>query len=96
MYCNKQINVCIGKHPLNSNFSYSYTDQPDCGALWRSEYEQPDLEETIDSLYEQLKPFYQQLHAYVRRKLHGVYGDDFVNLRGPIPVPITGEQLYDI
>ncbi|XP_072043034.1 angiotensin-converting enzyme-like [Amphiura filiformis] len=67
-------------------------DQPDWGAFLRSAYEQGDFEQKVDLLYEQLQPLYQHLHAYVRRKLYNVYGSDYVNLRGPIPVPITGNM----
>ena len=70
------------------------TDQPDCGAWWRSWYEVEDLEADVLKLYTELKPFYQQLHAYVRRKLHGVYGDDFINLEAPIPAHLLGNIAF--
>ena len=71
---------------------FYHSDQPDFGAFWRSEYEEENFEENADILYDQLKPLYDQLHAYVRRKLYNVYGEEYVNLKGPIPVPITGKK----
>ena len=65
-------------------------DQPDNGAYWRSWYEVEDLEPMVEELYNQLAPLYQNLHAYVRRKLYNVYGEDYINLRGPIPAHILG------
>lgn len=74
------------------NIAAQANDQPDCGAYWRSWYETPDLQAQVEQLYIQLKPLYQQLHAYVRRKLYNVYGEDFINLRGPIPAHILGNM----
>ena len=66
------------------------TDQPDQGAYWRSWYEVEDLEADVLKLYNELKPFYQQLHAYVRRKLYKEYGKEYINLQGPIPAHLLG------
>ena len=35
-------------------------------------YESDDFKEQVKGLWEQLKPLYQQLHAYMRRKLRDV------------------------
>ncbi|XP_071837203.1 angiotensin-converting enzyme-like [Apostichopus japonicus] len=66
-------------------------DQPDCGAYWRSWYEVSDLEDQVERLYNELRPLYVQLHAYVRRKLYDVYGDK-IDLRGPIPAHLFGNM----
>ena len=79
---------------FHSNF-IPYTDQPDTGAYWRSSYEVEDLKSDVQKLYDELKPFYQQLHAYVRRKLFNVYGSKYVNLEGPIPAHILGKFSLD-
>ncbi|XP_011663849.2 angiotensin-converting enzyme [Strongylocentrotus purpuratus] len=78
-------------------------DQPDAGAYWRSYYEVDNLQEITEKLYDELQPLYEQLHAYVRRKLFNRYGADYINLRGPIPAHILGNMwaqswsnLYDI
>lgn len=47
----------------------------DAGDQWRSEYETETFEADIMSMYEELRPLYEELHAYVRRNLHNVYGE---------------------
>ncbi len=70
-----------------------YTDEPDSGAYWRSWYEVDDFKADVLKLYNELKPLYQQLHAYVRRKLYNLYGDKYVNLEGGIPAHILGKII---
>lgn len=41
-------------------------------------YEEEDFEEVVMELWEEVKPMYLQLHAYVRRKLRDHYGDGVV------------------
>lgn len=48
--------------------------------------------EDLENLYHQLEPLYLNLHAYVRRVLHGRYGDRYINLRGPIPAHLLGKD----
>jgi peptidyl-dipeptidase A len=63
----------------------------DTGALWRSKYDMdPDaFAKELDRLWEQVKPLYVQLHAYVRWKLREKYGDA-VPAEGPIPAHLLG------
>lgn len=56
-----------------------YTDY---GRQLREKYEDPEFEADVLNLYEEMKPLYLQLHAYVRRKLFETYGPDVVNLNG--------------
>ncbi|XP_071941340.1 angiotensin-converting enzyme-like [Antedon mediterranea] len=67
-------------------------DQTDCGAWWRSWYEVDDLPGDVQKLFAQLEPLYKNLHAYVRRKLYNVYGEKYINLRGPIPAHLLGNM----
>jgi len=78
---------------------------PDSGAMWRSKYDMPPdaFAKEVDRLWEQVKPLYVSLHAYVRRKLRDKYGADVVPARGPIPAHLLGnmwgqswENIYDI
>ena len=68
----------------------SLADFEDMGAVWRSWYEVDDLAEQAEKLYTQLRPLYENLHAYTRRKLYEVYGESYINLRGPIPAHLLG------
>ncbi len=49
----------------------------DTGAMWRAKYDMaPDaFTKELDRLWDQVRPLYLQLHAYVRMKLHQKYGD---------------------
>jgi len=64
----------------------------DVGALWRSNYDMPpdDFAKEEDRLWEQLKPLYLSLHAYVRGQLRKKYGKDLVPADGPIPAHLLG------
>ncbi|CAG9537992.1 unnamed protein product [Cercopithifilaria johnstoni] len=70
----------------------------DGGAMWRSPYEQftsrnekteqSDTVALLQKLYQQINPFYKQLHAYIRRQIPALYGlTNVPNLTrdGPIP-----------
>jgi Angiotensin-converting enzyme. len=46
----------------------------------------------LDRLWEQVKPLYVSLHAYVRMKLREQYGKDVVPEKGPIPAHLLGNM----
>ncbi|HMI51954.1 MAG TPA: M2 family metallopeptidase, partial [Candidatus Saccharimonadales bacterium] len=77
----------------------------DVGAIWRSQYDMaPDaLAAETDRLWEQLRPLYLSLHAYVRGQLQKKYGQDVVPSKGPIPAYLLGNiwsqewnNVYDL
>ena len=49
----------------------------DTGAMWRSKYDMPPdaFTREMDRLWEQVRPLYNSLHAYMRMKLRERYGD---------------------
>jgi len=63
----------------------------DTGAMWRSKYDMPPdaFTKELDRLWDQVRPLYLELHAYVRMKLHQKYGD-VVPASGPIPAHLLG------
>jgi peptidyl-dipeptidase A len=63
----------------------------DTGAMWRSRYDMPaDAFSTeLDRLWDQVRPLYLKLHAYMRLKLREKYGD-IVPASGPIPAHLLG------
>jgi peptidyl-dipeptidase A len=65
----------------------------DNGAMWRSKYdmEADDFAKELDRLWEQVKPLYLSLHAYVRSRLREKYGD-LVPAAGPIPAHLLGNM----
>ncbi|XP_061377584.1 angiotensin-converting enzyme-like isoform X1 [Danaus plexippus] len=64
----------------------------DVAEWWQSEYEVKDFEEQLAKLWEDVKPLYQQLHAYVRKRLRDKYGEHIVSARGPIPAHLLGNM----
>jgi peptidyl-dipeptidase A len=65
----------------------------DTGAMWRSKYDMtPEaFSAELDRLWEQVRPLYLSLHAYVRWKLREKYGDA-VPANGPIPAHLLGNM----
>jgi peptidyl-dipeptidase A len=63
----------------------------DSGAMWRAKYDMPPeaFTKELDRLWEQVRPLYLSLHAYVRMKLREKYGD-IVPPAGPIPAHLLG------
>jgi len=64
----------------------------DTGALWRSKYDMPPEEfaADVERVWQQVRPLYEALHAYVRRKLREHYGPAVVPVDGPIPAHLLG------
>ena len=65
----------------------------DMGAMWRSKYDMPPdaFAKELDRLWEQVRPLYVSLHAYVRSRLREKYGD-VVPANGPIPAHLLGNM----
>ncbi|XP_037666445.1 angiotensin-converting enzyme-like protein Ace3 [Choloepus didactylus] len=75
-----------------SNKAAQINGYQDMGALWRSRYESDKLVEVLEQLYQELKPLYLNLHAYVRRTLYSFYGPEVIDLKGPIPAHLLGNM----
>jgi peptidyl-dipeptidase A len=87
-----------------SNKGAAALDYPDTGAMWRGMYDMPPdaFAAELDRLWEQLRPLYVSLHAYVRSRLHDKYGT-IVPENGPIPAHLLGNlwqqdwsNVYDL
>lgn len=61
---------------------------------WKSGYDMDTGEFTVEArrLWEQVKPFYDELHCHVRAKLSEQYGADKVALDQPIPAHLLGNM----
>ncbi len=66
----------------------------DLGALWRSKYDMPPEEflAEVDRLWGQVRPLYDALHCYVRRRLSEFYGPEVAPAEGPIPAHLLGNM----
>ena len=67
---------------------------PDMGALWRSNYDMPPeaFAAEVERLWQQVRPLYLSLHAYVRGRLVEKYGPQVVPPAGPIPAHLLGNM----
>ncbi|XP_063595383.1 angiotensin-converting enzyme-like [Penaeus indicus] len=57
-----------------------------------AQYESESFREDMAAVWEQIKPLYEQLHAFARRKLREVYGSHRVTHRGPLPAHLLGNM----
>jgi peptidyl-dipeptidase A len=66
----------------------------DLGELWRAGYDMSaaDFEADTDRLWAEVKPFYDQLHCYVRSELQKRYGKEKVPDHKPIPAHLLGNM----
>ncbi|HVH66623.1 MAG TPA: M2 family metallopeptidase [Gemmatimonadales bacterium] len=64
------------------------------GAMWRAGYDMPpdSFVVVVDKLWQEVRPLYLQLHAYVRRRLVGRYGAQVVTPGGMLPVHLVGNM----
>ncbi len=62
--------------------------------FWRTKYDLPaeDFEKELDRLWGEVKPFYEQLHCFVRSRLNQYYGNDVVPLDKEIPAHLLGNM----
>ena len=67
---------------------------PDTGAMWRSKYDmEPDaFAAEMERLWLQVKPLYDSLYTYTRRKLSEKYGKELVAEDKPIPAHLLGNM----
>ncbi|WP_435201319.1 M2 family metallopeptidase [Qipengyuania sp. 902] len=66
----------------------------DLGAMWRSNYDMdPDqFAAETERMWQEVKPLYMALHAYVRSKLNEEYGADVQPATGPIRADLLGNM----
>jgi peptidyl-dipeptidase A len=66
----------------------------DTGAMWRAKYDmEPDaFAAEMERLWIQVKPLYDSLYTYTRRKLSEKYGPTVVPLDKPIPAHMLGNM----
>ena len=67
---------------------------PDMGALWRANYDMPPDAFAVEMqrLWTEVRPLYDSLHAYVRRRLGETYGTTLVPPEGLIPAHLLGNM----
>jgi peptidyl-dipeptidase A len=65
----------------------------DVGAVWKSRYDMTpaEMEADVERLWQDVRPLYDQLHCYVRKRLHTKWGDK-VPATGPMPAHVFGNM----
>ncbi|XP_068991118.1 angiotensin-converting enzyme-like [Neodiprion pinetum] len=69
--------------------------EPDFSSVtryWTYPYEDPNFEKTIFDIWQEVKPFYLQLHAHVRNRLRAKYGTEVIPESGYIPAHVFGDM----
>ncbi|XP_054829166.1 angiotensin-converting enzyme 2 [Eublepharis macularius] len=74
----------------------------DYGEYWKGNYETDYLEEyqysreqliiDVEETFKQIKPLYEQLHAYVRNNLEKIYGSHHIDSEGCLPAHLLGDM----
>jgi peptidyl-dipeptidase A len=66
----------------------------DAGAMWRAGYDMPPdaFAREVERLWQQVRPLYVSLHAFVRRRLSEHYGPGVVPTNGLIPAHLLGNM----
>lgn len=66
----------------------------DASEMWKFPYESHSLRFELEDAWEQIKPLYEQLHAYVRKKLRDLYGPERISREAPLPAHILGCNYF--
>jgi peptidyl-dipeptidase A len=70
-----------------NNIAARESGYSDFSESWIEEFEENNFEHVMDGLLEQLKPLYNQMHAYVRHKLELVYGSEYPSYHNKNLIP---------
>ncbi|KAJ8949035.1 hypothetical protein NQ314_008303, partial [Rhamnusium bicolor] len=70
-------------------------DFTDTAEYWSFPFESPALNLDLEDAWEEVKPLYELLHAYVRRRLREYYGPERISRQAPLPAHILGNILAE-
>ncbi|KAK9731654.1 Angiotensin-converting enzyme [Popillia japonica] len=59
---------------------------------WNFPFESQTFDTDLEEAWEEVKPLYEQLHAYVRRRLRDFYGPEKISRQAPLPAHILGNM----
>lgn len=60
--------------------------------MWRARYQDDQLVEKVDKLWDEVQPLYDELHKYVRYQLRDLYGDKMDKKSEFIPAHLLGNM----
>lgn len=75
---------------LKIPFELSLLDFTTTADYWSFPFESPALELDLEDAWTEIKPLYELLHAYVRRRLREYYGPERISRQAPLPSHILG------
>jgi len=68
----------------------------DAGEMWRQPYESDLMPLEFWALWGQIRPLYEQVHAYVRKRLKDFYKRDEINGKTSIPCHLFGNMWVSL
>ncbi|KAI1294749.1 Angiotensin-converting enzyme [Halotydeus destructor] len=87
----RQVRSLYSRYVELGNEVAEKNDLEDYGAYWRYFWEDDQLEDKLAALWDEIRPLYVKLHAYVRKRLGPVYGDRMPT-DGTLPAHIVGDM----
>ncbi|GLV45363.1 Ance-3 [Carabus blaptoides fortunei] len=75
-----------------SNEAAKLNNFTDTAEYWTFPFDSPTFQLDIEDTWDQIKPLYDLLHAYVRRKLRDFYGPERISRQAPLPAHILGNM----
>nr|CAD7428473.1 unnamed protein product [Timema monikensis] len=76
-----------------SNQAAKLNNLKDTAEYWMFPYDSPTFRFDVEDVWEEVKPLYELMHAYVRRKLRDLYGPDKISRSAPLPAHILGNTI---
>lgn len=65
-------------------------DFTDAAEYWMFPYDTPKFDQEVDEVWETIRPLYEELHAYIRKRLRDIYGPEKIGGHTPLPAHILG------
>ncbi|XP_063906730.1 angiotensin-converting enzyme [Zophobas morio] len=75
-----------------SNEAAKLNNFSDTSDYWSFPFESATLSLDLEDAWEDVKPLYELLHAYVRRRLRDYYGPEKLNRQAPLPAHVLGNM----
>ncbi|XP_050313314.1 angiotensin-converting enzyme [Anthonomus grandis grandis] len=75
-----------------SNVAAKLNNFTNTAEYWSFPFESPALEIDLEDAWNEVKPLYELLHAYVRRRLREYYGPERISRQAPLPSHILGNM----
>ncbi|XP_063989219.1 angiotensin-converting enzyme [Diachasmimorpha longicaudata] len=62
----------------------------DAAEYWMFPYETINFQAEVEEVWNSIRPLYEELHAYIRKKLRDLYGPEKIGRHTPLPAHILG------